>query len=230
MTALKKNQSVALMTHQRASLAWNQGESDASLQYDVERLRGCLDRLRLRLLLADFEDRRPFMKVKTTLLAATAMVLPFSVGAAKEPARLPPPSLVVAPSTSIAFSGPQGGPFSPPSIQLRLSASRGTVSYSIRGPSWLTASSTFGTTGTNGVTVTLTINQSAIHLPPGAYGPAVAFTNVSNGQGSATRLAKLVIQAPSGSAPPDAKSRGGRLLDGRGGYLLDDGARRLLAQ
>jgi hypothetical protein len=212
----------------------NQGESDASLQYDVERLRGCLDRLRLRRLLADFEDRRPFMKVTTTLLAATAMLLPFSVGAAKEPARLPPPSLVVSQPTSIAFSGPQGGPFSPPSIQLRLSASRGTVSYSIRAPSWLTASSTFGTTNTNGVTVTLTINQSAIHLPPGAYGPAVAFTNVSNGQGSATRLARLFIRASSpsasASAHPDAKSLGGRLLDGRGGYLLDDGARRLLAQ
>jgi hypothetical protein len=185
---------------------------------DVQRLRGCFNRLRLGLVLANFEDRRPSMRVRNTLLTATAMLLLFSVSAAKEPARLPPPSLVVSQPTSIVFSGPQGGPFSPPSIQLRLSASHGTLSYSIRTPSWLTASSTFGATGTNGVTVTLTINQRAIHLPPGAYGPAVAFTNVSNGQGSATRLAKLII------------SRGGYLLDGRGGYLLDDGARRLLAR
>ena len=37
-----------------------------------------------------------------------------------------------------------GGPFSPSLIEYRVSASTGTVSYSIRTPSWLTASSTFG--------------------------------------------------------------------------------------
>jgi hypothetical protein len=155
------------------------------------------------------------MRVTITSLTATATLLLFSVSAATEPARLPPPSLVVTLPTSIAFSGPQGGPLSPASIQPRLSASHGTVSYSIRAPSWLTASSTFGTTGTNGVTVTLTISQRAIHLPPGAYGPAVAFTNVSNGQGSATRLVKLIIKSPSppssASAHPVAESRQGYL-------------------
>jgi hypothetical protein len=58
-------------------------------------------------------------------------------------------------------------------------------------------------------------------------------TNVSNGQGSTTRLAKLVIQT---SSPPRATGQiapsrgGGFLLDDRGGYLLDDRGGRLLAQ
>jgi hypothetical protein len=168
------------------------------------------------------------------LLAAIAMLLPISPGSAKELARPPPPSLIVTPAGGIAFSGPKGGPFSPSSYQYRVSASTGTVSYSIRTPSWLTASTVFGTTGTEGVTVTLTINPSAVRLPPGAHGPAVAFTNVSNGQGSATRVATLIIQPPSrpasGSADPVAESRGGYLLDSRGGYLLDDGGKRLLAR
>jgi hypothetical protein len=37
-----------------------QGEANASLQYDVSRLSDCLDRVRLRLVWANFEDRRPF--------------------------------------------------------------------------------------------------------------------------------------------------------------------------
>jgi hypothetical protein len=43
-----------------------------------------------------------------------------------------------------------------------------------------------GATDTRGVTITLKVNPSASSLPPGAYGLGVAFTNVSNGQGSAT--------------------------------------------
>jgi hypothetical protein len=57
---------------------------------------------------------------------------------------------------------------------------------------------------------------------------------VSNGQGSATRLVKLIIKSPSppssASAHPVAESRQGYLLDSRGRYLLDDGGRKLLAQ
>jgi hypothetical protein len=94
----------------------------------------------------------------------------------------------------MAFSGPQGGPFSPALFEYRVRASTGAVNYSIRTPSWLTASRTAGTTDTSGVTITLTGNASASSLPPGAYGPGVAFTNVSNGQGSATSPAKLITK------------------------------------
>jgi hypothetical protein len=128
--------------------------------------------------------------------------------------------------------GPRGGPFSPARFEFRVRSTTGIVNYSIR-PSWLTASSTFGTTDTRGVTITLTVNANASRLSRGAYGPGVAFTNVSNGQGSTTRPAKLIIQ---GSSPPPATGQiapsrgGGFLLDDRGGYLLDDRGGRLLAQ
>jgi hypothetical protein len=166
------------------------------------------------------------------LLGIPAMLLTTEIAAAQNPAGQPPPSLIVTSSRSIAFSGPLGGPFSPSLVEYRVSASTGTVRYSIRTPSWLTANTTFGTTDTRGVTITLTVNANASRLSPGAYGPGVAFTNVSNGQGSTTRPAKLIIQAPS---PPRATgqiapSRGGYLLDSRGGYLLDDRGGRLLAQ
>jgi hypothetical protein len=77
---------------------------------------------------------------------------------------------------------------------------------------------------TRGVTITLTVNANASRLSPGAYGPAVAFTNVSNGKGSTTRLAKLTIQAPSSPRATDqiVPNGGSYLLNNRGGYLLDD--------
>jgi hypothetical protein len=124
-------------------------------------------------------------------------------------------SLIVTPATSIAFSGPQGGPFSPSLIEYRISASTGTVSYSIRTPSWLTASSTSGVIDAGGVAITLRVNASASSLPPGTYGPAFAFTNVSNGRGSATRPARLTVRGASLPRPT------GQVERGRGGYLLD---------
>jgi hypothetical protein len=168
----------------------------------------------------------------TALIAIPAILLLIQIGVAQTPTRESLPSLIVTPSTSIAFSGPQGGPFSPSLIEYRVSASTGTVNYSIRTPSWLTASPTYGATDRSGVTIRLSVNASASSLPPGAYGPGVAFTNVSNGQGSATRPAKLIIQARSPPLPARqiAPDRGGYLGDNRGGYLLDDRGGRLLAQ
>jgi hypothetical protein len=168
-----------------------------------------------------------------TFLAIFGMLLLTPAGAEEKPGTPSQPSLIVTPASSVAFSGPRGGPFSPASFEFRVSSTTGTVNYSIRTPSWLTASSTFGTTDTRGVTITLTVNANASRLSPGAYGPGVGFTNVSNGQGTTTRPAKLIIQ---GSSPPPATGQiapgrgGGFLLDDRGGYLLDGRGGRLLAQ
>jgi hypothetical protein len=165
------------------------------------------------------------------LLCIPAMLLSTEI-AAQKPTGQSPPTLIVTPSTSIAVSGPPGGPFSPSLIEYRVSASTGTVSYSIRTPSWLTASSTAGAADTKGVTITLTVNASASNLRPGTYGPAVAFTNVSNGHGSATRPARLIVQGPSLPRPTGQieRGRGDYLLDDHGGYLLDDRGGRLLGQ
>jgi hypothetical protein len=165
------------------------------------------------------------------LLGIPALLVSTQTAAAQKPTAQSPPTLIVTPSSSIAFSGSPGGPFSPSAIEYRVSAST-AVSYSIRTPSWLTASSTSGATDTSGVTITLTVNASASSLSPGTYGPGVAFTNVSNGRGSATRSARLIVRGPS-VPPPTGKidrGRGGYLLDDRGGYQLDDRGGRLLAQ
>jgi hypothetical protein len=162
------------------------------------------------------------------------------------------PSLIVTPSSTIEFFGPQGGPFSPSNVEYRISASSSTVGYSIRTPAWLTASSNSGTTDTKGSTITLTVHANASSLSPGTYGPAVGFTNVSNGRGSTSRLAKLTVQGSSlphpapqvervppvpkvERAPPTPKverapvERGdGYLFDSNGGFLLDDRGGQLL--
>src|SRR5262245_42182267 len=172
-------------------------------------------------------------RASATFLGIFATLMLTPAGAEEKPGRMSQPSLIVTPVSSMAFSGPRGGPFSPARFEFRVSSTTGTVNYSIRTPSWLTASSTFGTTDTRGVTITLSVNANASRLSPGAYGPAVAFTNVSNGQGSTTRPAKLIVQ---GSLPSPATGQiapgrsGGFLLDDRGGHLLDDRGGRLLAQ
>jgi hypothetical protein len=53
---------------------------------------------------------------------------------------------MVTPPSSVNISGPEGGPFSPSSIQYRLSASTGTIKFAIAAPFWLTAAPRIGTT------------------------------------------------------------------------------------
>src|SRR5499433_4028405 len=182
--------------------------------------------------MSSFRAAMMAIRASFTFLGIFATLL-LPAGAEEKPGRPSQPSLIVTPASSMAFSGPRGGPFSPARFEFRVSSTTGIVNYFIRTPSWLTASPTFGTTDTRGVTITLTVNANASRLSPGAYGPGVGFTNVSNGQGTTTRPAKLIIQGP---FPPRATGQiapgrgGGFLMDDRGGYLLDDRGGRLLAQ
>jgi hypothetical protein len=182
--------------------------------------------------------------LRATVMATSALLSCFSISAillltpadAQENQAKPSrPSLIVSPPSSVTFSGPRGGPFAPSLFEFRVSSTTGTVRYSVRTPSWLTASPTFGTTDTRGVTITLTVNANALRLSPGGYGPAVAFTNVSTGYGSTTRPAQLIVQGAAAASSPRATdqiapNRGGYLLDNRGGYLLDDAGNRLQAR
>ena len=135
----------------------------------------------------------------------------------------PKPTLTVTPSSPVNISGPQGGPFSPSSVQYRLSASTGTIKFAIAVPFWLTADPRTGTAGTDGVTVTFSPNPQASKLAPRAYEAPVTFTNVTNGQGTTRTTAKLTVQR-------SAKPSQGFLLDETGGYLLDNRRERLLAR
>jgi len=166
-------------------------------------------------------------------LAATAALLLTSVALAENAIRRPLPSLIVTPSTGMDFSGPRGSPFSPSHFQYQVSASTGTINYSIRAPTWLTVSPALGVTGTSGVTITFTISTSAIRLLPGTYESGVLFRNVTNGQGFATRAAKLIIEGVSNPSPPNTRMPRGReeyLRDNYGGYLLNDHGEKLLAK
>jgi hypothetical protein len=129
-------------------------------------------------------------------------LMPTSLATAQNPIKSPLPSLVVTPLTTMAFSGPPGGPFSPSVFQYQVSASSGTIKYIIGTPAWLTASPPSGVTDTTGATITLKVNESATQLPKGIYGPGAAFRNVTNGRGNTTRRATLIIQEPSAPASP----------------------------
>jgi hypothetical protein len=111
------------------------------------------------------------------------------------------PALQVTSATNIAAAGPQGGPFTPGSFQYQLSASTGSVDFSISGlPSWLTASFTNGTATTTPITVTFTVNANANTLAPNIYNATINFTNTTNGQGNTTRAATLTVN---GASPPN---------------------------
>jgi hypothetical protein len=130
------------------------------------------------------------------------------------------PSLTITPSSPLNISGPEGGPFSPSSIQYHLGASTGAIRFAVTAPFWLTADPRAGTVGKDGVTVTLSPNPRASKLAPRAYEAPVTFINVTNGQGSTSRMAKLTVQL----------SETGYLLDERGGYLRDNRGEQLLAR
>ncbi|HEV1999976.1 MAG TPA: S8 family serine peptidase, partial [Xanthobacteraceae bacterium] len=102
------------------------------------------------------------------------------------------PALQVSPATNIASNGNQGGPFSPSSFNYQLSATIGSLNYSITGtPSWLNVSSTSGTVTTSPTTVTFTVNANANSLAPGVYGATITFTNTTNDQGTTFRESTL---------------------------------------
>jgi len=120
------------------------------------------------------------------------------VGGAAAAQTAPRPSLTVTPSSSVNISGPEGGPFAPWSIQYRLSAS-GMIKFA---------------------TVTLSLNPRASNLSPQVYEAPVTFINVTNGQGTTRRTAKLTVEP----------SSHGYLLDESGGNLLGNRGERLLAR
>jgi hypothetical protein len=135
----------------------------------------------------------------------------------------PKPSLTVTPSSPLNISGSEGGPFSPSSIQYHLGASTGAIRFAVVAPFWLTAHPRVGTVGVDGVTVTLSISPQGLKLPGRVYAAPVTFTNVTNGQGSTSRTAKLTVQR---SETPSQ----GYLLDEMGDYLRDNRGERLLAR
>jgi Divergent InlB B-repeat domain len=104
------------------------------------------------------------------------------------------PGLQVTPATNIVASGTQGGPFSPSSFQYMLSATSGSLKYSITNlPNWLTVSPNSGTVTTSAKTITFRIDSGAHKLSPNTYVNSVNFHNTTNNQGNTTRVATLTV-------------------------------------
>lgn len=112
-----------------------------------------------------------------------------------------PGTLSVTPSTSAAFNGPFGGPFSPnsyfytlknpgvDSIDFLVSANQNFVSLA----------PTAGTLAPGAtVNVAVTIANSGNSLALGSYDTTVTFTNVSNDRSTTSRQASLNIYDPMG--------------------------------
>jgi hypothetical protein len=112
------------------------------------------------------------------------------------------PSLLITPVTNFATTGKQGGPYSPLSFQYTLTATTGSVNYSITNlPNWLTASSTSGTVTTTGTTIVFRINSSAADgLSPNSYAASIDFNNTTNKQGNTTRRVTLTVAPNKGGA------------------------------
>jgi subtilisin family serine protease len=118
-----------------------------------------------------------------------------------------PGSLQVTPATNMASIGNPGGPFSPSSFQYQLSATAGTVNYSISGlPSWLSVSSASGSVTTTPTTIIFTINSGANSLAADGYIAAISFVNTTNGQGNQTRNVALRVNSSGGGSGPPAGS------------------------
>jgi hypothetical protein len=129
-----------------------------------------------------------------------------------------PPALQVTLATGITASGTHGGPFSPSSFTYTLTATFGSVKYSITTPSWLTASPTLGTVTTSAKTITLTVNSSARSLLPGTYVNSVNFNNTTNNQGNTTRLATLIVNPKAYSVGVKASPAGDGTVSGGGAF------------
>lgn len=139
-----------------------------------------------------------------------SLVLLCLEGAASAPA---PMVLIVEPPTGINATQTVGQPAK--TFTYRLTASRGNITWSYSGPSWLRASAVNGKTPAN---VTLT---TAAGLQPGAYTGVILFQFGANG---ITRPARLTV---SGVVTPPPTG-GCYLLGNVGtGYLTTKNGERL---
>ena len=106
------------------------------------------------------------------------------------------PVLQVGPAVEISAQVLKDGKIDAPPFKYSLSSSGGNIGFLISGiPNWLNASFTTGTATTRPMTVTFTLRDSAKILKPGSYSVEIIFINTSNGQGTQTRKATLVVTA-----------------------------------
>lgn len=128
-------------------------------------------------------------------------------------------ALAVTPADNISASGTQGGPFSPSTFKYKLSATNGSLNYSITNlPSWLTVSSTSGTLTNSAKTIIFKIDSSAKDLAANTYINSINFNNVSDSTGSTVRIATLTINPKQFKLAVIASPRKGGTVSGGGTF------------
>jgi hypothetical protein len=132
-----------------------------------------------------------------------------------------PPALQVAPATGITASGQQGGPFSPTSFSYSLSATGGSLKYSITNlPTWLTVSPASGTLTTKATTVTFKIATAAADkLAASTYVGSINFNSTTNSQGNTTRVATLTVAPKQYTVAVSASPSADGTVGGGGAFL-----------
>ena len=115
-------------------------------------------------------------------------------------------SLTAEPPNVLGIAGPQGGPFSPADLSVRLVADGNGLQWSTltKGPDWLSVSPSQGELATDGSTeVTLSLLPSAKSIAPGTYDTTLTFRGASLGIVQRT-LRLVVTEAPPPPPPPNA--------------------------
>ncbi|MBI2948542.1 MAG: S8 family serine peptidase [Verrucomicrobia bacterium] len=130
--------------------------------------------------------------------------------------------LEVTPPSTFASSGFVGGPFNP-STQIYTLVNTGDAAVewtASAAEAWISLAPVRGTLAAgDGMTVTAAIDADANELADGTYTNRIAFANLTNGKGSAERLAVLTAISPTASlliSPPDTL----RFTGGLGGPFL----------
>lgn len=110
-------------------------------------------------------------------------------------------ALAVTPAEGLDSTGVVGGPFTPSGVDYTLRNS-GTTSIdwqASKTQAWTSLSAGSGTLAAGeSATVTVSINAAANSLAIGVHEDSVAFTNLTNGNGSTTRPVALTVTAPPG--------------------------------
>ena len=110
----------------------------------------------------------------------------------------PPGVLAVTPTEGLTSSGPEGGPFTPPSLSYTLQNTGGsTLDWTAsKVQAWTSLSATSGTLAVgDAATVTVSVNSAAGALATGNYTDTISFVNTTTGNGSTTRPVALAVES-----------------------------------
>ncbi|MHC5007677.1 MAG: C25 family cysteine peptidase [Planctomycetota bacterium] len=133
----------------------------------------------------------------------------------------PPSGLGVAPFTSLVSEGPNGGPFTPASIEYTLTNYEADpIEYEVTtGASWVVIGETGGALPPGGdAVVTVSIGPGADSMANGHYVAAVSFTNTSGSGGDTERNVILDVGVPEPIHVYDLDTQPGSFMTGEWGF------------